>query len=119
MAEAEMVGWQNRLNGYESDHVLGDSAEQEKRGVLQSIRLQRFRQDWTTEQFQDTDLTLSQKLTQRIIDLNVKCTTIKQYRTTLRGLWVWWCLFKYNSKDVINEWSNWYIELYWTYNLLQ
>lgn len=45
MAEAEMVGWQNRLNGYEFDNILGDSAEQEKCGVLQSIRLQRFRQD--------------------------------------------------------------------------
>ena len=42
-----------------------------------------------SEQPQDKDLTLSQKLAQRIIDLNVKCATKKQYRETLRGPWVW------------------------------
>ena len=86
ITEAEMVGWHHRLKGHEFDHVLGDSEDQGKPGVLQSIRSQTFRQDWTTEQPQDTDFTMSQKLTQRIIDLNVKCATIKQYRKHLEVL---------------------------------
>ena len=46
MAEDEMVGWHQRLNGHESEQTPGDSEEQRKKtGVLQSMRSQSARHD--------------------------------------------------------------------------
>ena len=43
--ENEMVGWQHRLNGHESEQAPGADDGQGKSGVLQSIGLQRIGHD--------------------------------------------------------------------------
>ena len=52
MTEDELVGWHHRLNGHEFEQTPGDGEGQGKPGVLQSMGLQRVRQDWGTEQQQ-------------------------------------------------------------------
>jgi len=52
-----------------------------------------------------TDLILSEKLTKWTIDLNLEHKTIKfleDSRRKPRWPWVWWCLFRYNSKGTIH-----------------
>ena len=41
MTEDEMVGWRHRLNGHESEQILGDNEGHYPPGVLQSVGLQR------------------------------------------------------------------------------
>ena len=50
MTEDEMVGWHHRINGHEFQQTLGDGEGQGKTDVLQSVRSQRVRHDWVTEQ---------------------------------------------------------------------
>ena len=45
MAEDEMVGWHHRLDGHEFEQVLGVGDGPGKPGVLQSMGLQKVRQD--------------------------------------------------------------------------
>ena len=48
-----MVGWHHQLNGHEFEQALGDG---EGQGNLESIGLQRIRQDWATiQQQKDAD----------------------------------------------------------------
>ena len=46
MTEDGMVGWRHQLDGHEFEQALGVGDGQ---GVLQSMELQRVRQDWVTE----------------------------------------------------------------------
>ena len=51
MTEEEMVGWHHRLNGHESEQILGDSGEQES--LCTAIHgSQEVRYDLVTEQQQ-------------------------------------------------------------------
>ena len=49
MTEDEMVGWHHQLNGHEFRQTLRDGEGQGSL-ELQSMRLQRVRHDWVTEQ---------------------------------------------------------------------
>ena len=49
MTEDEMVGWDHRLDGHESEKTLGGWWWKGKPGVLQSTGSQRVGHDWVTE----------------------------------------------------------------------
>ena len=49
MTEDEMVGWYHRLNGHESEQMLGDGEGQGRPGMLQSMGSQRVGHDLVTE----------------------------------------------------------------------
>ena len=48
--EDEMVGWYHRLNGHESEQMLGDGEGQGRPGMLQSMGLQRVGHDLASKQ---------------------------------------------------------------------
>ena len=50
VTEDEMAGWHHQLSGHEFEQTPGDSEEQGKPSVLQSMKSQRVGHDWETEQ---------------------------------------------------------------------